>query len=130
MRIQILILKFTGRKEVLGGLINGGTYPRGLITKKRKSASKQAAAVLIKIRFTCTGVCPIMISCWCIIKLQTVTINRSVFPLFASISPLAICGWENYLISYNVEFQKKFCSRCCCCSNSFQYIRRGGTRLF
>ena len=37
MRIQILILKFKGRKEVLGGLINGGTYPRGLITKIEKA---------------------------------------------------------------------------------------------
>ena len=63
--------------------------------------------MLIKIRFTCTGVCPIMISCWCKIKLQTVMINKSVFPLSASISPWAICGWENYLISYSVEFQKK-----------------------
>ena len=102
----------------------------GVDNQNRKSASKQSAPVLIKIRFTCTGVCPIMISCWCKIKLQTVIINKSVFPLSASISPWAICGWENYLISYSVEFQKTFCSRCCCCSNSFQYIRRGGTRLF
>ena len=40
----------------------------GVDNQNRKSASKQAAAVLIKIRFTCTGVCPIMISCWCIIN--------------------------------------------------------------
>ena len=37
MRIQILILKLKGRKEALGGLINGGTYPRGLITKIEKA---------------------------------------------------------------------------------------------
>ena len=87
MRIQILILKFKGRKEVLGGLIKRRDISEGVDNQNRKSASKQAAAVLIKIRSTCTGVCPIMISCWCIIKLQTVTINRSVFPLSASISP-------------------------------------------
>ena len=37
MRIQILILGFKGRKEVVGGLINGGTYPRGVITKIEKA---------------------------------------------------------------------------------------------
>ena len=40
----------------------------GVDNQNRKSASKQSAPVLIKIRFTCTGVCPIMISCWCIIN--------------------------------------------------------------
>lgn len=51
---------YTSLFGVLGGLINGGAYMQGGLNTTcdwtRKSASKQAAAVLFKICFTFSGI--------------------------------------------------------------------------
>lgn len=63
LRMDVLVTKtwvYTFLYEVLGGLINGGAYMQeGLYTTcnwTRKSASKQATAVLFKICFTFSGI--------------------------------------------------------------------------
>ena len=43
--------------------------------------------------------------CCLVHSLEPCIVNKSFLPNPASISSKAICGWKNYLISYNVEFQ-------------------------
>ena len=53
--IKIIIIFYTCSQEVLGGLTNGGAISEGACNWNRKGTSKQAVAVLIKIRFAFTG---------------------------------------------------------------------------
>ena len=73
----------------------------------------QGKSILVALGFELSGVaCSLFYLWYCILLFSPSTRTsycKYVFPSPASISSQAICWWENYLISFNVEFQYICC---------------------